>query len=74
MSTKAAATPKMRRVGRILILAGVAVWVPYFVLKFTGNDPNVAYFLPFHLSGVIPGSILSRWHQIRGLFRRTAPV
>ncbi|MBI4201490.1 MAG: hypothetical protein HY532_00045 [Chloroflexi bacterium] len=60
-----------RRIGRILILAGVAVWIPYFALKLAGNDPALGLFLPFHLAGVIPGSILSRWRQLKRLLGRT---
>lgn len=71
MSSNTHASPTARRVGRILIIAGVAVWIPFFALELTGHDPEVAYFLPVHLSGVIPGAILSRWQQIKGLFRRT---
>ncbi len=74
MRPDASPNPTTRRIGRVLILAGVAVWVPFFALKFTGREPNVAYFLPFHLSGVIPGAILARWHQIKRLFRRAPKV
>ncbi len=59
-----------RRLGRALILAGVAVWVPYALLELAGADPRLEAFLPFHLAGVIPGAILSRWDQLRGLLRR----
>ncbi|MBI4311486.1 MAG: hypothetical protein HY681_06860 [Chloroflexi bacterium] len=61
---------RSRRIGRVLILAGVSVWIPFFALELAGKDPNVAYFLPFHLSGVIPGAILSRWGWIKRLLRR----
>ena len=54
---------RTRRIGRVLVLAGGAVWVPYFALKFTGRDPDLALFLPFRLMGVIPGAVLSWWHQ-----------
>lgn len=59
-----------KRIGRLLILAGVAVWIPYFVLEALGADPALEAFLPFHLAGVIPGAILSRWDQIMRLLRR----
>ncbi|MFC1961131.1 hypothetical protein ACFLYO_10515 [Chloroflexota bacterium] len=59
-----------RRLGKYMIWAGVAVWIPYFLLKFAGMHPPVMAFLPFHLCGVIPGAILNRWSQIRGLFER----
>jgi hypothetical protein len=61
-----------KRIGRILILAGVCVWIPYFLLRLSGMHPQVMYFLPFHLMGVIPGAVISRWPQIRRLFDRTA--
>jgi hypothetical protein len=61
---------KLQRIGRWLILAGVSVWGVWFVVKLTGGDPQVQYFLPFHLGGVIPGSILSRWRTIRRWFNR----
>ncbi|MBI4338503.1 MAG: hypothetical protein HY680_00960 [Chloroflexi bacterium] len=73
MKRNTTANPTTRRIGRVLILAGVAVWLPFFALEIAGSDPNVAYFLPFHLSGVIPGAVLSRWGQIKRLLvRRSA--
>ncbi|MBI4197833.1 MAG: hypothetical protein HY533_01825 [Chloroflexi bacterium] len=70
METQRRATTRTRRIGRILILAGVSVWIPYFALEFAGKSPEVAYCLPAHLSGVIPGAILSRWGQLKRLFKR----
>ncbi len=55
--------------GRVLILVGVAVWIPYAVLLLTGRDPEVGRFLPFHLAGVVPGAILARWDWIRKTLR-----
>ena len=54
----------IRKIGRGLILAGVAVWIPYGVLLLAGRDPDVRWYLPFHLSGVIPGAILVRRHWL----------
>jgi len=51
--------------GRILILAGVAVWAVYGVCLLAGSETTVGWFLPLHLAGVIPGVILSRWGTIR---------
>ena len=48
-------------VGRLLILLGVAVWGVYGVMALAGAHPEVRHFLPLHLAGVIPGSILARW-------------
>lgn len=59
-----------RRLGKYLIWTGVAVWIPYFLLKFAGMHPPLMAFLPFHLMGVIPGAFLNRWPQIRGLVTR----
>jgi len=53
----------MRRSGRLLILAGVLVWAIYAVVWLAGGEPEARYFLPFHLSGVVTGSILARWRQ-----------
>ena len=51
----------MRKAGRLLILAGVMVWVTFAVVWLAGGEPAAGRFLPFHLSGVIPGAILARW-------------
>jgi hypothetical protein len=59
-----------RKLGRTLIIAGVCVWIPYFALKMTGAHPDIMLFLPVHLSGVIPGAIMARWPQIKGLIGR----
>ena len=62
----AAFTPRRRRiVGRVLILAGVAVWGIYAMVWTTGGEPDGRHYLPVHLSGVIPGAILARWDWIR---------
>jgi hypothetical protein len=50
-----------RTVGRLLIFAGAGVWVVFAVLWLARTDPDAARFVPFHLAGVIPGAILSRW-------------
>ncbi|MBI4328623.1 MAG: hypothetical protein HY685_02010 [Chloroflexi bacterium] len=61
-----------RRWGNILVTLGVLVWVPYFSLKSLGWDPPIYYFLPFHLSGVIPGVFLRYYQNLRDLWRRLA--
>ena len=49
---------RLRRVGRILIWLGVAVWLPYAVMQYgLGRDISVLPWLGLHLGGVIPGSI-----------------
>lgn len=59
-----------RRIGAVLILAGVSVWGIWLVVKLSGGDPDVSAFLPFHLAGVVPGSLLSRWDAIKRLISR----
>ena len=51
----------VRRAGRWLIFAGVAVWLVFGVAWLAGLDPDGRLFLPFHLAGVIPGAVMSRW-------------
>ena len=46
------------RLANLLIWIGVLTWVPYIVLRFTGESPNIFWFLPFHLLGVVGGSRL----------------
>ncbi len=60
----------IERIGGLLILVGAAVWVVWLVVRLAGGDPQVGDYLPFHLAGVIPGSLLARWHAIKRLIRR----
>ena len=55
---------RIQTAGLILILAGVAVWAVYGIRMLAGSGPVARWFLPFHLAGVIPGGILSRWGTI----------
>lgn len=42
-----------------LILAGIAVWAPYFYVKLgIGQPVNVMNYLPFHLGGIFGGITL----------------
>lgn len=54
-----ASTPKanlMRTVGKIFIVIGVLVWVPYLYLKLVAQIPvDISQFLPFHLAGILGG-------------------
>ncbi len=61
---KRADASNLERIGRRLILLGLLVWVVWLVVKFSGGNPPLEYFLPVHLLGVIPGSVLSRWSAI----------
>lgn len=61
--------------GRILIVLGVLMWVPYGILKYgLGLDVPVFPFLILHLSGVIPGAILAPgdtfWARVGRFFNR----
>ncbi len=56
----------MRQTGRLLIAVGVMVWVVYAIVWLAGGDPDVARFVPFHLAGVVPGAIMSRWPRRGG--------
>ena len=33
-------------------------WLPFILLRFAGEKPNIFWFLPFHLLGVVGGSRL----------------
>ena len=58
---KRADAATLERIGRGLIVVGVLVWVIWLAVKLTGGRPQLEYFLPIHLAGVVPGAILSRW-------------
>lgn len=51
---------RARTAGRLLIGAGVSVWLVFAVAWAAGTDVDAGMFVPFHLAGVIPGSVLSR--------------
>ena len=54
-----------------LILLGVAVWLPYALLKYIVQMPvHIAPFLTLHLLGVIPGSLLKRGPEIYQFLQR----
>ena len=45
-------------IGNVMIGLGVAVWVVYALARWGfGQEVMVRQFLPFHLSGVIPGAL-----------------
>ena len=54
-----------QRIGRRLILAGILVWGVWLTVRLLGGEPQLEYFLPLHLLGVVPGSILSRWSAVK---------
>jgi hypothetical protein len=65
----------LKKIGRIFIILGVSVWIPYFALKITGEQVELMSFLPFHLALVIPGSALVHgsdiWNKILGRGERS---
>lgn len=48
------------RVGVALIWVGVLTWLPFILMRANGLKPNILWFLPFHLSGVVGGSRLRK--------------
>lgn len=52
------AAAKRYRLGTALVWLGVLVWLPYFAVRIGGGAPSLAWYLPFHLAGVIGGSLL----------------
>jgi len=46
------------RIGLALIWLGVLTWLPLIVMRASGSQPSLFWFLPFHLIGVIGGSRL----------------
>ena len=59
-----------RTIGLGLLVWGTLVWVVYFILKYAGSPVAVLDFLPYHLIGVIPGSLLYRWESWRAWARK----
>ncbi len=66
-----------RKLGTLMILLGVGVWVVYFTIKnFTPVDVILTPFLILHLSAVVPGLLLRLglfdWVRIDSFKRRQA--
>lgn len=63
---------RLKICGRVLILLGVAAWIPYFALKYLiqREDVSIAPFLTVHLLGVIPGALLVRGEALLRWARR----
>ncbi len=56
-------TPEKKNLWRLAahgsIVAGIAVWAPYFYWKLVVEQPvNVMHYLPFHLAGIFGGITL----------------
>lgn len=46
----------LRAIGHGLIGLGIAVWLPYFFMKYVSHQPvQLMQFLPFHLAGILSG-------------------
>ena len=52
------------RLGMALIWLGVLTWVPFILLRISGDKPSLFWYLPFHLIGVIGGA------RLRSMARR----
>jgi len=63
-----------RKIGLIMIVLGVSVWVIYAALKLADVSVNVGVALAIHLAFVIPGALLAPGENLYGkfiqLFRR----
>ena len=46
------------RIANLMIWIGVLAWVPFILLRIGGEKPNIFWFLPFQLLGVVGGSRL----------------
>ena len=69
MGNDEVATPARSRhksIGHGLLALGIAVWVPYFTLKYGLHQPvDVGLYLPFHLLGVLSGAAVLIIGKIR---------
>jgi hypothetical protein len=50
---------RLRMVGHSLFLVSILVWAPYYYLKITKQQVEVIDYLPFHLAGVLSGTVIS---------------
>jgi hypothetical protein len=58
-------------VGNVAQVLGVAVWLVYAVMRYgLGMEVSAISFLPFHLAGVIPGTLLRRRKGLARLIAR----
>jgi polyferredoxin len=49
---------RLRMFGHGLIFAGILVWAPYFYLNTVQQAVDVMNYLPYHLAGVLGGTII----------------
>lgn len=45
-----------KRIAHYLVIASLLVWIPYYVLKFSGRPVELAPFLAVHLVGILGGT------------------
>lgn len=48
----------LKKIGTILIWAGVAAWLPFLYLLAVGQNPSIYPFLVMHLIGILGGTRL----------------
>jgi hypothetical protein len=61
------------KLGSLLIALGVSVWALYAVMRWgLGRPVELSQFLPYHLCGVIPGSLLKYRRFLTKLVRRAS--
>lgn len=57
-------TINLAKLARGLILFGAAAWFVYGGVWLINGKPEITYFLAWHLSGVVPGSILKIYSKM----------
>ncbi|KPK24040.1 MAG: hypothetical protein AMK69_16725 [Nitrospira bacterium SG8_3] len=61
----------LKTLGNILLTLGVGVWGAYVVLRYgMGWEVTARECLPYHLAGVVPGTLLRRHRFFRGVLGR----
>jgi len=55
VSKESTLTPRLvrYRLATVLIWLGVLTWVPFIILRSAGYTPNIVWFIPVHLLGVV---------------------
>jgi hypothetical protein len=61
-----------RTIGTLLVIVGVSVWGAYALERYILNmDVHAWQFLPYHLAGVIPGSLLRHHRFFKKLLKKS---
>jgi hypothetical protein len=72
MSSGAKERDWKRTIGTLLVIIGVTVWVVYAIERyFLSMDVHPWQFLPYHLAGVIPGSLLRHHRFFKRLLKKS---